>query len=142
MSAEALEKRARRNEMIATDREGRIVMARYQTATSQARRRKAGRQLDRERDRALSRLEFEECCPICNFHPCRCVRGGHRCSVCHCCPCSCGGNGSGGKVSRGAEIKRLVSRDSHRSLISTQIQNLIRGSNVDLGQNGGKTGPQ
>ena len=59
MSAEALEKRARRNEMIATDREGRIVMARYQTATSQARRRKAGRQLDRERDRALSRLEFE-----------------------------------------------------------------------------------
>ena len=130
--------------MIATDREGRIVMARYQTATSQARRRKAGRQLDRERDRALSRLEFEECCPICNFHPCRCVRGGHRCSVCHCCPCSCG-NGSGGnagKVSRGAEIKRLASRDSHRPLISTQIQNLIRGSNVDLGQNGGKTGPQ
>ena len=59
MSAGALEKRARRNEMIATDREGRIVMARYQTATSQARRRKAGRQLDRERDRALSRLEFE-----------------------------------------------------------------------------------
>ena len=58
--------------MIATDREGRIAQARLMTATSQARRRKVGRDFDREQDRALARLEFEECCPVCCHHLCRC----------------------------------------------------------------------
>ena len=136
-----MERRARRRDGIRLDREERIRQARVMKASARALRRKKEREGDREEDRILSRYEFETCCPICHYAPCRCVQRGHRCNVCHCCPCACG-NGSGGKVSRGAEIKRLVSRDSHRSLISTQIQNLIRGSNVDLGQNGGKTGPQ
>ena len=74
--AEALEKRASRHEMIATDREGRIAQARLMKATSQASRRKAARDFDREQDRALARLEFEECCPVCCHHLCRCGRGG------------------------------------------------------------------
>ena len=134
--------------MIATDSEHRIAMAQYRTAMVLARRRREDRIRDRELQRSLGRLEFPrgyDYCRICLEYPCRCGRGGgghQRCPVCQCSPCICGNDSSRGKVSRGAEIKRLASRDSHQSLISTQIQNLIRGSNVDLGQNGGKTGPQ
>ena len=56
--------------------------ARYMAATAQARLRKVVRDGDRELDRALSRIEFERCCPICCYAPCRCERGGgghHRC---------------------------------------------------------------
>ena len=114
--------------------------AKHKATTALARERRDAELRDRELQRSIEGLEY---CHHCRSSPCRCGRGGggHRCSVCHCSPCSCS-NGSGGKVSHGAEIKRFASRDSHRSLISTQIQNLIRGSNVDLGQNGGKTGPQ
>jgi hypothetical protein len=53
--------------------------ARYMAAVALARQRKTVRQLEREQDRALSRIEFAECCPTCHYSPCRCVRGHHRC---------------------------------------------------------------
>ena len=63
--------------MIATDREGRIAQARLMKATSQARRRKAARDFDREQDRALARIEFDDY----RDYPCRCGRGPTRARV-------------------------------------------------------------
>ena len=71
--------------------------ARYMASVALARQRKVVRQLEREQDRALSRIEFAECCPICHYSPCRCVRGGHRCPEAH-------RDGEAARISAEAEV--------------------------------------
>jgi len=80
--AEAQEKRARRRNVIETERDDRIRQAKYMTAVSRARRRRDARLRDAELQRALGHIEFDEYCPTCRHYPCRCGRGGgghHRC---------------------------------------------------------------
>ena len=77
---EEMERRARRRDGIRLDREERIRQARVMKASARALRRKKEREGDREEDRILSRYEFETCCPICHYAPCRCVQRGHRCT--------------------------------------------------------------
>ena len=52
----------------------RTYHARYMAAVAQARRRKLARDFDREQDRALARIEFDDY----RDYPCRCGRGPKR----------------------------------------------------------------
>ena len=55
----------------------RTYHARYMAAVAQARRRKLARDFDREQDRALARIEFDDY----RDYPCRCGRGPKRARV-------------------------------------------------------------
>jgi len=75
--AEALEKRARRRDVIASDRDDRIRQAKYMTAVSRARRRRDAGLRDAELQRALAGIEY---CHVCRASPCHCNGGrGHHC---------------------------------------------------------------